>query len=547
MIFKSLEITNFRSFGPDTVTIEFDNTENLLVLIGANNAGKSNLVEAIRLVLAPPRYFKPSASDFFNSDITQEIKIVLHLREPLKRENIYHKEDIVTGFFFRVWLKQGGSDRGHLSYQHYCLNDKGGTYIPPATVPGKKQLQEDAEAIQPKPKRASEVIPQLCSIHFLDPELQEAFRTTGYGVLARLLDIYRDDFRDEGNTFDVKGDGTQIVPSAKAFERLAVKMREILKTDKFNEIEKGLNKNLLGILGPEGQSTQLSLGFPTPEQLLGAMLSLEIKDDPARPPLPLDRLGSGYRSILRLAIIRTYREISDDKRIGTFLVEEPEVYLHPHLRRYFHKTLKELADAGNQVIVTTHDSSFVELPEYKTVGRVAKKPTSTFFRTAEPLDFSYERVSTKLSGSNNNEILFAHSVVLTEGQTDQAVVRGLLERDGYDLDSHSVSVANCGSRNNLPDYIKLLKALDISFYALADGDKSTVAIQPQLQSQIDKITNMTNGNHFLFSEDLEHALGTTKQSSNNLQHVLEVFEKLDMSKLPTEINELLQKLKGFLP
>src|SRR5262249_32294996 len=62
-------IRNYRSIGPDGVEIHFP-SDVPLVLIGENNAGKSNLVRAIDLVLGDtwPGTFQPEDHDFFNRD-----------------------------------------------------------------------------------------------------------------------------------------------------------------------------------------------------------------------------------------------------------------------------------------------------------------------------------------------------------------------------------------------------------------------------------------------------------------------------------------------
>ena len=103
MRFAKLVLENFRSFGPGRTEIELPDEENLLALVGANNAGKSNLMVAIRLVLSTGRRYEPDPADFNRLDITSEMLIELHLREPLRRENIFRKEDEVWGFFLRAW------------------------------------------------------------------------------------------------------------------------------------------------------------------------------------------------------------------------------------------------------------------------------------------------------------------------------------------------------------------------------------------------------------------------------------------------------------
>ena len=102
MRLERIEVTNYRSFGPGTTVIEFPAQENIVAAVGANNAGKSNLLSAVRLALGAGRRDAGDPSDFYQLDITQELRIDLILREPLRRENIYRKTDTIQGFYFRA-------------------------------------------------------------------------------------------------------------------------------------------------------------------------------------------------------------------------------------------------------------------------------------------------------------------------------------------------------------------------------------------------------------------------------------------------------------
>lgn len=76
----SISIHNFR--GIRQLEHTFD-SNNLVVLIGRCDSGKSTILKAISLVLCP--YWNPSisASDFYNEDISVPIEIEVTLRDVL--------------------------------------------------------------------------------------------------------------------------------------------------------------------------------------------------------------------------------------------------------------------------------------------------------------------------------------------------------------------------------------------------------------------------------------------------------------------------------
>jgi putative ATP-dependent endonuclease of OLD family len=122
MRFDRIEITNFRSFGPETTTIPFPPDENLVTIVGANNAGKSNLIEALRLVLGEIRRPDLTEADFHGLDYSRELRIDLVLREPLRREAIVRsKVEEIQGFRFRGHQLERGQSIGELKVDHQCL------------------------------------------------------------------------------------------------------------------------------------------------------------------------------------------------------------------------------------------------------------------------------------------------------------------------------------------------------------------------------------------------------------------------------------------
>lgn len=545
MRFDRIEIHNFRSF-PAGTTIRFPEEENIVVCVGANNAGKSNLLDALRLVLGGARRFSPDPADFHKLDLGQEIRIDLHLREPLKRENAYHRTDTIHGFFMRVWRADRGGDRGLLKTEHYCIGADGKTYVPPAAV-GKRSGPPDPEAepIRWLPAPATRILPQLGRVHYLSPSLYRAFDTSGFGVLAQLLDLYRDDFRSDENKYELPGG--EIVTRAEAYDRFTVRLGDILRTERLAAIERSLSTNLQTVLGPTAAGAAVSIALPSAEELLAEVLGLIVQDDVSSPTLAVDRLGSGYRSLLRLAILRTYAEIAQEARPAVFLIEEPEVFLNPHLRRFFSSTLRTLAARGNDIVITTHDAAFVSLPEYRTVLRIAKtEGRSEPFRCVEPLDFSYERLAQKLRRGGNSEVLFAAAAILCEGQDDVAATRALLEALGIDADSLNVSVVDCGGRDTLPDYVRLLDALNIDVLVITDGDASKIKDNDDTKRKVEAVEAAAKDQMFRFAEDIEAALKTEK-TRDNAAHLVGLIEALDVPQLPSEheIAQLADRLLEF--
>jgi len=64
--------------------------------------------------------------------------------------------------------------------------------------------------------------------------------------------------------------------------------------------------------------------------------------------------GNGLQRALALAIIQVYSKVSTKDENTQFLIDEPEIYLHPKAQDKLIDSLVNLSKNGNQVFITTH-------------------------------------------------------------------------------------------------------------------------------------------------------------------------------------------------
>src|SRR5690606_2949622 len=94
------------------------------------------------------------------------------------------------------------------------------------------------------------------------------------------------------------------------------------------------------------------------EEWLVQQLTVAFAVEANAPSMPINRMGDGVQSLVRLAaldVISQYPDLMRNDRV-VVLMEEPETHLHPHLRRKLRTTLDTLAERGYQIVATTHSS-----------------------------------------------------------------------------------------------------------------------------------------------------------------------------------------------
>ena len=478
MKFSRLVIKNFRSINPEGLEIRFTSDCNLAAIVGANGSGKTNVLEAIAIVLGlyPFNRFQPEEEDFWNKTTDKELLIELDLDPPLVDRDVYQKEYQIVGIRYRVWRKMRGDGKGVLTHEHYCFDKNRKTIVKPRRI--FKRPQEDTESIDNSqlPVLAIDHTWKIGQAFYVDaPSLERFFdRTSGWSPMGRLFDIYRDDFAAAHNTSTIEGSS---MLSRDALEKLSNQLASVLKTQKLIDIEKHLSQKFRDYLGITGSHQPLSIEFslPSHRDLFEKAVALHASDRVSGPTLPVDSLGSGYRALLRLAVIETLLDMDDSSGQFLLLIEEPEIYLHVHLQRHFSRLMRQIAEKGNQVIFTTHASAFVDLEKPYEIVRLHKtrEGATTPRQVATNLKFDFQRTKRKVRRMGNEEIVFANHAVLTEGQDDQGVSETLLRIAGVDIDARSISVVNCDGAENLSDYVRLSAALGIDFYVIHDEDDPT--------------------------------------------------------------------------
>ena len=186
----------------------------------------------------------------------------------------------------------------------------------------------------------------------------------------------------------------------------------------------------------------------------------------------LDEGRAGAPTGAAMALVTALERCQEhDVRGLVLLIEEPELYLRPQAQRYLYRLLRVFADAGNQVIYSTHSPSFLNvsrLEELAFVARGARSGTSV----AQPASISPDddfRVLTEFD-AERSELFLARAALLVEGQTEKLAFPFVFGALGHDLDREGISIVACGGKSNIPLFARVCKATGVPFVAVFDRD-----------------------------------------------------------------------------
>lgn len=465
MRINRLRVAGFRSIA--TLDIELPQ---VCALVGANNTGKSNILDVVNRVLGTGWV---SRTSFNEDDVTWrdpdgDIEVEVEL-DPAPTHRPFKGStpvDVpVLGF---KWTRYKiGAQKGERRLEQYAKTRQ----RTPIQVPQSAPRKGVRPTFAPLTSIPGDVREQIPVIHIgADRRLSNQLPSARYSLLRLLLDDVRNDFYDPLNTVDVVQDGeTQTVRRSEHFAHILDQAMSLLRTDAFTEIETSIKRNALRQLGMVDASDSLDFHFaPLTATDFYRALDLVVREHGF--DMSATQLGHGIQNALVLAILQVFEQRR--KQGAVFLIEEPEMFLHPQMQRALYRTIRSLGQS-NQVIYTTHSPHFVSVPEYDEVVRVARDVSGTAVRRSTLVKTPpLEEKARKELDPERNELFFASRVLLVEGDTEKLALPEYARRLDIDLDVAGTSIIEVGGKRNLPAFLDIAESFGIPTGVVYDRDAS---------------------------------------------------------------------------
>lgn len=523
-----------------------------MAFIGENNAGKSNVLKSLDLFFSSTQKL---TEDFFN-DLKNPIVIQIwfnNLNEDAKKTfKKYLLDDNETVILRKEYFFEGDESQ---TFSAVILGDN---------------FENDKDK-----KDAVEILEKEEIEPFTADDKHYYWKPKPFGWVS-VASGYLPDFLYVPAVKDIKEEA-KITEKSRFGQIINTMLGSVLENNELKKVNEEFTKLLMGENEEQdGRIAQLK-EFETTlsEKLATHMRGTSIKLDVTPPSIKevfqsgtrimvddgvstaIENKGHGLQRSVIFVIFRAYAELlkkekGEKAKSLIFGIEEPELYLHPQMQRAMFALLKEISKT-DQVIFTTHSSFFIDMTQYQSIGIAVKKdvPTGTKIiqYKGEIFPKEEEKKHFKLLTEfdpERSELFFGKKVVLVEGDTEKVVLPIIAQKidEKYHFYDYGITIVECGSKESLPFYIKVLNSFRIPYVVIYDKDSGVATSNTLIETEVSNSGGI--GYTEVIDPDFEQvctASGISIPTSGSKPfNAFKTFKEIEADKIPQRFKDIVTKI-----
>lgn len=451
--------------------------EGLNVIVGANNSGKTGLLQAISLLSAATK--KMSVDDFNKFNLMRFDE--LYREEAPKIEVEYtishtvNVGDVEDEGISRMLPFLESNDVltdfvGTEAPQEYKLHAKvGAVYALNAKHVGKyRELLASNPSFSGYSLHLNRFVQDGCyewnysntaTGETVEPQKATGILDVQYIRADRTNDDVRSEVRGEIDSFSKS---TEVKIKLDSFwAETSGRLKDILGESLTKMDNLFVNEN--NEIGLSSGKVAIATDIQMKDQPVSGSYLVQARDTLAEFNLPLDHNGLGYNNLINIYMLIKLNEARRDRGFRVLCLEEPEAHLHPAMQYKLFRYLKR-RDEDNalhqQIFVTTHSTNIsavagldnMFMMAYLREGALSDCVQQSLEKQFQDdgdsnLKATAKKHLAKFLDVTRSDILFADKVILVEGIAERLLLPRFMEQCGFPYEDHHVSIVEIGGKH----------------------------------------------------------------------------------------------------
>ncbi|WP_028115647.1 AAA family ATPase [Ferrimonas senticii] len=465
-ILSHITIKNFRS----CKDAEFDLTE-YTPMVGYNNAGKSNILQAVEWIFKD----KLLSSDFYNDqDQSIEVEGLIEgvTQDVIDRLDEEHREPIrpyIVDNRIKIKRVQIANATKKADMKLYIEHPENGFR------PNPRGISNAIKALFPDPIK-------IGAMENAAEDSSKAKTSTTIGkLLSELCDAIKSNHEELFNRHlnaisrRIGADGNK-------------------RVDTLDKIDSSINEKIENFF--PGVSLKLHFNVPDFDDIFKAG-TVKVYED-QHIGREFGEYGHGAQRSIQMALIQELAEVKKNTQgesTTLLLIDEPELYLHPFAIEQVREALFGLTKNGYQVIFSTHSAQMITSDKAQhtlLIRKSTEKGTHSRQRLQDALNVVIPDARAQsehlFALSQSTDVLFSNRVILTEGKTELRLLPLIYKAiNNATLGQKQLGLIETGSVDNIGKTMAVLNKMDLPCKAIVDLDYVFKgAIHNQLIAEDDK-------------------------------------------------------------
>ncbi|MGV8946118.1 MAG: ATP-dependent nuclease [Lutibacter sp.] len=455
-LLSEVSIKNFKSIIDESFELSA-----FTPLVGYNNAGKSNMLEAIKWLLR-----KSALSETAFYDKTQAVEMegrISGISETILEQLPDNQRASIEPFLFTdsLYIKRVQAQPSIPVGQIRLLVKD------PANIGNANEwranptgLDQALQALFPEPI-------QIGAMENAEEDVSKSKNTTTIGkLLSEIIGPIQASYSTQVQT---ALDGIKDLLDANGISRAT----------ELNDFDAAVNSKVESFF----PGVNIKVHVPTPElKEVFSKGTIKVFENLNPDGRDVSALGHGAQRSIQMALVRHLADIkreSGEQASNTILlIDEPELYLHPQAIEILRDALKTLSTQGYQVIFSTHSPFMITSKDVGNTLLIRKNDTQGTYKrnslkaaipavvTAAP-----SQLELVFSLSHSSNILFSERVILAEGTTENRLIPAIIQKvTSRTVGLHKTALVSMGGSGNTRKAMLVLKTMDIPTKAVVDLD-----------------------------------------------------------------------------